>query len=77
MSKVLRTFKVVLIKPSRCDDDGYVVRSAELGELLPRASIGECDEARAEFNRTVKIAAQQGAVSFERKARDSLRRHFS
>jgi DNA-binding winged helix-turn-helix (wHTH) protein/predicted ATPase len=53
--------------------------SAELhrlrGELLAQASIGQRDEAKAEFNRAVKIAAQQGAVSLERKARDSLRRH--
>ena len=54
--------------------------SAELyrlhGELLARASISQCEEAKAEFNRAVKIAAQQGAVSLERKARDSLRRLF-
>jgi hypothetical protein len=45
------------------------------GGLLAQASIGQCDEAKAEFNRAVKIPAQQGAVSLERKARDSLRRH--
>jgi predicted ATPase len=54
--------------------------SAELyrlrGDLLAQASIGRCDEAKAEFNRAIKIAAQQGAVSLERKARDSLRRLF-
>lgn len=54
--------------------------SAELhrlrGELLAQASIGRCVEAKAEFNRAIKIAAQQGAVSLERKARDSLRRLF-
>src|SRR4029077_13551335 len=54
--------------------------SAELhrlhGELLARASIGQRDEAKAEFNKALKIAAQQGAVSLERKARDSLRRLF-
>jgi DNA-binding winged helix-turn-helix (wHTH) protein/predicted ATPase len=53
--------------------------SAELyrlhGELLARTSISQCNEAKAEFNRAVQIAAQQGAVSLERKARDSLRRH--
>jgi DNA-binding winged helix-turn-helix (wHTH) protein/predicted ATPase len=53
--------------------------SAELyrlrGELLAQASIGQSDEAKAEFNRAVQIAAQQGAVSLERKARDSLRLH--
>jgi DNA-binding winged helix-turn-helix (wHTH) protein/predicted ATPase len=54
--------------------------SAELyrlrGELLAQASNGQCDEAKAEFNRAVTIAVQQGAVSLERKARDSLRRLF-
>lgn len=53
--------------------------SAELhrlhGELLARASIGQRDEAKAEFDKAIKIAAQQGALSLERKARDSLRRH--
>jgi DNA-binding winged helix-turn-helix (wHTH) protein/predicted ATPase len=52
--------------------------SAELhrlrGELLARASIGQRDEAKAEFDTAIEIAAQQGAVSLERKARDSLRR---
>jgi predicted ATPase len=52
--------------------------SAELhrlrGELL--ASSGRRDEAKAEFDRAVAIAAQQGAVPLERKARDSLRRLF-
>jgi predicted ATPase len=54
--------------------------SAELyrlrGELLAQASIGQRDEAKAEFNKALKIAAEQGAVSLERKARDSLRRLF-
>jgi predicted ATPase len=53
--------------------------SAELhrlrGELLAQASIGQCEEAKAEFKRAIKIATQQGAVSLERKARDSLRRY--
>lgn len=52
--------------------------SAELhrlrGELLAR--IDRRDEAEAELNRAVKIAAEQGAVSLERRARDSLRRLF-
>ena len=54
--------------------------SAELyrlhGELLARASIGRRDEAKPEFDRAIKIATQQGAISLERKARDSLRRLF-
>jgi predicted ATPase len=54
--------------------------SAELhrlrGELLAQVSIGQCEEAKAEFKRAIKIATQQGAVSLERKARDSLRRLF-
>jgi predicted ATPase len=53
--------------------------SAELyrlrGELLAQASIGQRDEAKAEFDKALRIAAQQGAASLERKARDSLRRH--
>jgi predicted negative regulator of RcsB-dependent stress response len=52
--------------------------SAELyrlrGVLL--ASADQHDEAKAEFDRAVTIAAQQGAVSLERKARDSLRLLF-
>ena len=52
--------------------------SAELyrlrGELL--ASTDQRDEAKAELDRAVTIAAQQGAVSLERKARDSMRRLF-
>jgi predicted ATPase len=52
--------------------------SAELhrlrGELL--ASSDRRDEAKAELDRAVAIAAQQGAVPLERKARDSLRRLF-
>jgi DNA-binding winged helix-turn-helix (wHTH) protein/predicted ATPase len=54
--------------------------SAELhrlrGELLARASIGRRDEAKSEFDRAIKIATQQGAISLERKARDSLHRLF-
>ena len=54
--------------------------SAELhrlrGELLARSSIGRRDEVKAEFDRAIKIATQQGAISLERKARDSLRRLF-
>ena len=34
------------------------------------------DEAKPEFDRAIKIATQQGAISLERKARDSLRRLF-
>jgi predicted ATPase len=44
------------------------------GELLAQVSIGQCEEAKAEFKKAIKIATQQGAVSLERKARDSLRR---
>ena len=43
------------------------------GELLARASEGH-KEAEASFHAAVKVAAQQGAIALERKARASLRR---
>ena len=48
-----------------------------LGELLAQPSVARRDEAKAAFRRAIKIAAQQGALPLERKAKDSLRRWFS
>ena len=52
--------------------------SAELyrlhGELLAQPSIGQPDKAEAAFRTAIKIAKQQGALSLERKACESLRR---
>src|SRR5262249_51923457 len=63
---------------SLAETTGERFYSAELyrlrGELLAQASSDRRDEAKAEFARAIMVAAQQGAVSLERKARDSLRR---